>query len=127
MSLQEKVRALRENLGYNQIELAQKAGITAATVSRIESGKTKQLKSNALSRLALSLNVSTDDLISNRKSNLKFDPVDHDPKLKPLLALYRKLTPEKRKQLICYTIFLTHEADILNNYKHMDLIDHLKG
>jgi len=48
MSLGERVIILREKRGMNQKQVSDASGITQATISRIESGQVKQLKSEAL-------------------------------------------------------------------------------
>lgn len=127
MSLKDKVRQMRDTLGYSQIELAERAGITSATISRIESGKTRQLKSDALSRLAKALNLTTDDLVSNDLGKNKFNPANYDPNLRLLLNAFRHLTPEKRKQLLGYAIYLKNEDQIFSNYIREDLTEYMKG
>ena len=56
-----RLRAWREQRGWSQTELGQRAGMTQQTVSEIESGET-QLKMPAAKKLADALNVSLTDL-----------------------------------------------------------------
>ena len=57
MSIGATVRYVRAERGLSQKELADKAGVTQATISRLESGRIKELKSDTLRLLADTLNV----------------------------------------------------------------------
>lgn len=58
----ERIHNSRVQLGLNQRELCEKAGITVSALSRYESGQ-REPKATILARLATSLNVSTDYLL----------------------------------------------------------------
>lgn len=62
-TLGSRVKKIRTMRRWNQADLAKASKITQATISRLESGKTKQLKSAALKRLAKALCTSTDYLV----------------------------------------------------------------
>jgi len=57
-----RLRALREKKGMSLRELADKAGVTFATINRIELGKTSP-RFETLEKLAKALGVSSRDLI----------------------------------------------------------------
>lgn len=59
----ERIHNSRVQLGLNQRELCEKAGITVSALSRYESGQ-REPKATILARLATSLNVSTDYLLA---------------------------------------------------------------
>lgn len=65
MALPDKVKELRQKRGWNQATLAQKSGITQATISRIESGKISQPKMGRLQKLADALGTTIDYLAGN--------------------------------------------------------------
>ena len=77
MSFARKVKEHRENLGMNQAQLAETSDISQATISCIETGQVKQLKSQVLLRLADALGVTVDYLVQDdrplgvRRSDLK--------------------------------------------------------
>ena len=103
MSLK-KVKFLREKMQITQKELAEKSQIAHATISRIESGKIKELKSEAVKRLASALEVSVDYLLGcnkqlkrQRKENLQLNDLVHS---------YEKLSFKGREQLDSYIQFL---------------------
>lgn len=54
---------LRRNLGLNQKELAEQAGISESKLSRIESGETKNINCDTIIKLAKVFHVSTDYLL----------------------------------------------------------------
>lgn len=61
------VRQLRERAGFTQAQLAEKAGMVDATISRIERGRLHP-SAIVIGKLAAALNVATDDLIGRRLS-----------------------------------------------------------
>ena len=62
-SIGELIGDLRRNKGWSQKKLAEKSGVTESTLSRIESGKTKQVDAVALGKIATQLETSTDYLL----------------------------------------------------------------
>ena len=58
-----RVRVLREKNGLTQQELADKIGVTNSQISRLESGKTKNISSFILVALADLFHVSVDYLL----------------------------------------------------------------
>ena len=59
----DRVADLRSSRKWNQKELAQKIGLSASQVSRIESGETKSISSDILVKLAKEFHVSTDYIL----------------------------------------------------------------
>ncbi len=62
-SIGELTKDLREMMNLSQKEFAKRAGISESKLSRIESGATKTIGSDALIKIATTLNVSTDYLL----------------------------------------------------------------
>lgn len=62
MALGDRIRALRNEAGWSQAELALHIGVDAGRVSRYESGRITP-SADALVRLAESLNISIDHLV----------------------------------------------------------------
>ena len=106
MSLGEKVKDLREKKGMNQKQLAQASNITQATISRIESGWVKELKSEALKRLAEALGVTVDFLVDKTERLTPNDIIRSDSTVQDILSGYMKLSPERRAQVIDFVSFL---------------------
>lgn len=61
--LGEQVLLLRKRSGWTQAELAEKAGLTYNTITRLERGVVRDLKGQAVARLADVFGVSTDTLM----------------------------------------------------------------
>ena len=109
MSLEEKVRQLREKRGMNQKQLAEASDITQATISRIESGQVKELKSQALKRLASALGVTVDYLVDKTPRLTLNDLVQSDPTARYILQGYEKLSAAGREQLRNFVRFLEEQ------------------
>lgn len=62
--LGENIRKYRSSLGLTTKDLSEKANVGVATISQIENGKRKSLRTESLEKIALALNVSVNDLIS---------------------------------------------------------------
>jgi transcriptional regulator with XRE-family HTH domain len=63
MALGEKIRALREARRMTQTELAERAQIGQAIISRLEAGLQHEVRSGVLKRLAEALGCTTDWLV----------------------------------------------------------------
>jgi transcriptional regulator with XRE-family HTH domain len=106
MSLAEKVKRAREKLGMNQKQLAATSKITQATISRIESGQVKELKSEALKRLASALRVTVDYLVDKTTELSSQDLIQSDPTAEYILRGYERLSAAGREQLRNFVRFL---------------------
>ena len=77
MVLADRVKELRQKLGWNQATLAKEAKITQATISRIESGKVTQPKMGQLQKLADALGTTIDYLATGyslqRRENMRIE------------------------------------------------------
>ena len=110
MSIGTTVRYLRAERNLSQKELAEKAGVTQATISRLESGRVKELKSDTLRLLADTLSVTADHLmqpltvVENSGDVLKFD---HNARF--LVQGYKDLSAEGRDQLMKFVRFLVSD------------------
>ena len=62
-SIGELIGDLRHNKAWSQKGLAKRASVTESTLSRIESGITKQVDATALGKIAKALDTSTDFLV----------------------------------------------------------------
>ena len=61
-----RIRELRKAKGWSQAELAQRADVTQATVSRIEGGKVASLDLEVFEKLAKALDVHPAVLIDQK-------------------------------------------------------------
>ena len=109
MSLGEKVKALRDKKGMNQKQVAEASGITQATISRVEGGLVKELKSEALRRLAESLGVTMDYLVDKTENLTPSDILSSDTTARNILKGYEKLSRDGRDQLKNFVHFLQEQ------------------
>lgn len=66
MTLGNRIRSRREELGLNQIELAKKTRLTQPTISRIESDKLMP-KATTLIVLAVSLDLAPNEFLKDER------------------------------------------------------------
>ncbi|MEN6372818.1 MAG: helix-turn-helix transcriptional regulator [Armatimonadota bacterium] len=97
MKFGDKVKYLREKWGMNQKELADRSAITQATISRIESGQVKELRSDTMKRLATALRVKVDYLVSESDEPRLDDILQTDDKALAILLKIWKVLPEQSK------------------------------
>ena len=57
-----KIKEIRESKRLTQEELAEKSGISRQTISAIENGKTKDVKSGTIIAIAEALGTTLDDI-----------------------------------------------------------------
>ena len=112
MSLGKKIKTLRGKRNMNQKRLAEISQITQATISRIESGQVKELKSEALKRLAVALGVPVDYLVGRTNELTPTDIFQSDPLAKDLLRSYEKLSAAGRNQLENFIRFLESQEEV---------------
>jgi transcriptional regulator with XRE-family HTH domain len=105
----EKVRVKRAEKGLTQAELAKQAGVTQATISRIESGELTQLMSDALKRLAAALEVTVDFLVGDKSKMELEDSLAADESFRVIYRGYEKLSEEKRQQVREFVEFLKQQ------------------
>lgn len=98
--LGEIVRSRRQELGWNQLELCQRTGISPAVLNRIESGQTSQPSPSKLARLAEVLDLDLGELFTAVGLPGASELL---PSFEPYLrAKYGNLPPEARAQLAEY-------------------------
>jgi len=86
-TLGDVLRVQRGKLNMNQRQLARASGITPATISRLESGQVKELKSEALKKLADALNITVDFLVGRTAHLTPDDVIQLDPHLESILQM----------------------------------------
>jgi transcriptional regulator with XRE-family HTH domain len=110
MALADKVKELRKRLGWNQATLAQKSGITQATISRIESGKVTQPMMGQLHKLADALGVTIDYLVGD-SIQVSFNDLSKDKQAQIVFRGWGKLSAKGRQQLADFAHFLEQQEE----------------
>lgn len=101
-----RIRELRERNGLNIKELSDLSGVTQATISRIESGKVKELRWDSLKKLANSLAVSVDYLTGREPQiDLRYLAL-FDKKIHELLRVYADLSVNSQELVRDFAVFL---------------------
>jgi len=99
-NIQDRITELREQNGWSKAELAERIGIDASRMGRIESGETKSVGDDVILALAKAFGVSTDFLLG-----ISDDPEPNNYNIKDL-----GLTVEAAKNLYTEKI----DPDVLN-------------
>ena len=98
MALADKVKELRQKLGWKQVTLSQKSGVPQATISRIESGRVTQPKMGQLRKLADALGI-TIDYLAGDSIQMSFDDLRKDKQAQVVFRGWGKLSATEKQQL----------------------------
>ena len=60
-----RVKALRQQNGWSQLELARRSGVAQPTISFLEKGATRRPSVETVAKLALALGVTPDDILND--------------------------------------------------------------
>jgi transcriptional regulator with XRE-family HTH domain len=93
-----RVRALRKALGFTQVQLAKRVGVSQSAVSDIERGDTTYVLGPTLSSLAAALRTNTDWLMSGNGSAAPV--IQTDDSESELLAMFRAMDAQSRAALL---------------------------
>lgn len=97
MSLRENVKSARERMGLTQVQLAKRVGVSQATISEIESGKSSDIASSTLFQLADALAVDPRALLTEEPVESAQRPPFHEEEA--ILKLFRRLSAENQRLL----------------------------
>jgi len=98
MTLGQAIRAIRQEAGLSQKELAEAAGIDQSYLSMIESGQRRNPGTKVIVRLAQALQVSIDDLAA-RAGYLPFAQPE-DPLSERAMRLFRQLPRWRQEDVL---------------------------
>lgn len=105
----QRIRLLREKRDMNQKQLAEASEITRATISRIETGKVKEVKSEALMKLAGALGVTVDYLVGKSEEMSPDDIIRADTRMKDVLSDMYHLGPSRRQEVEDFVRYLLEQ------------------
>lgn len=98
----ERIRALRQQRGLNQEQLAELANLNRVTVAKYESGRVEP-GAQALARIADAMDVTVDEILGRQESETKQEDLDvlalreqlrRDPNTRILFDAAMKAKPE---------------------------------
>ena len=104
MTIGNRIKEIRQDLNYSQIQLSKLAGLTPAAICQYESGSRKPTI-EAVLRLASALSVSVETLIGDER----VDTIDSTVP-QTLLRHYSKLSDQDKKHLDEYIKLLVKKS-----------------
>ena len=122
MKIGQRIAALREAKGWNQSELAKRAGVTASAINQIESGLTRRPSIETLFPIADALDVDARELAG-------LPPTADADLAKALSNLIREMPEDRVKDIARYAQYQASQvtrllaSDTFSRY--MTLIDRL--
>ena len=109
MTLAEKLKERRNQLGWKQVTLSQKSGVLQATISRMESGKVTQPKMEQLRKIADALGV-TIDYLAGDNLQMSFDDLSKDKQAQVVFRGWGKMSVGEKQQLADLVSFFEQRA-----------------
>lgn len=112
MNVKDRIIQKRKELGFNQTELAKKAGLKPPAISQYESG-VRNPSYDAMLKLSNALGVKVDYLISGIEDESDFSL---DSMSEILVKIFQKLTITKKEEIINYALLSTGQK------KHIEIL-----
>ena len=103
MSVANRIRNRRAELGITQTELARVAKLTPAAISQFEAGSRKP-SFDALSKLANALKVTTDYLLGRKQPS--YEDILADPRVSVMFRGIMKLSEKDKETMLEFYEFL---------------------
>ena len=110
MTLAEKVRSLRQKMGWTQSALAAHAELTQATVSRIEGGLVTQPRMEQLQKIAKALGTTIDHLAGDGPQ-VPINEVLKDTNAQVVFRGWGNLSSAQREQLASLVKFFEQQEE----------------
>ena len=106
-----KIKNLRENLGYSFQDLSEITGISKSTLQRYETGNIKNIPMDKFEILANALKTTPYKLMSwDNGNNFLLSE-----KEKKIISIYRKLPTEKQNEVLNYANYQLSQVKIKDN------------
>lgn len=100
MNLSSTLKKRRKELNLTLLQIADKVGVSEATVQRWESGNIKSLRYNRISKLAEVLNISPAELMGWDEKNLTTTSDEISPAGHEMLTILNNLDDDTQKKLL---------------------------
>lgn len=110
-----RIKALREELGLKQEELAKKMSVSPSSIGMYETNK-REPNNELILKLAEFFNVSTDYLLGKsdiRNPNTQEDDILNEAMIGMSKEDYEKLTDAQKKQIRDFAIFVKNQNNDL--------------
>ena len=106
MTVGEKIKTLRKQLGLTQTELGEKLGVQKNAVSKWETGRVDDIPGSKIRVMAALFGVSPAYLIDDEEQSLRFDDFTY-----AMFNETRDLPEEKKQMLLEMARFMRAEAE----------------
>ena len=103
MSVSDRIKSRRTELGVTQTELARVAKLTPAAISQFESGARKP-SFDAISKLATALKITTDYLLGRKRP--EYENILADPKVSVMFRGIMELSEKDKESMLEFYDFL---------------------
>lgn len=114
MSIGERIKARRLELGLTLEDVGKKLGVNRSTVKRYEDGKTQRIRQDTLEKLAVVLDT-TPEYLMGWDSPANQNKLDLDGEILVLAREMQKLPEDKRNLLKSIVKAMSETADKENN------------
>lgn len=101
LSIGQRIKYMREQRKYTQVELAKKAGVGQAAISNLETDSSRKPSAPTLLRLAAALDCNPNWFLDGIGDPSTWQPVTKDSEAE-ILARYRKMSPEARVTFLAF-------------------------
>ncbi len=101
LSIGQRIKYMREQRKYTQVELAKKAGVGQAAISNLETDSSRKPSAPTLLRLAAALDCNPNWFLDGIGDPSTWQPVTKDAEAE-VLARYRKMSPEARVAFLAF-------------------------
>lgn len=111
MNVKDLIKSKRIEHGYTMKELAEKVGVSEATISRWESGFIATMKQTKIAALARALEISPADLVPGTTETTGISFSDHE---ESLIKKYRQLDADGKRavdDMIDFKLFQQNQKD----------------
>jgi transcriptional regulator with XRE-family HTH domain len=109
MDIGERVRSLRKGKGMTQDDLADEVGLVDQIyISRLETGRLKNVRPDVLKALSETLGVSVEYLLLGESAETGVSSPSQQP-VQGFLSTFFMLPPSKQSQVIDFTTFISRE------------------
>lgn len=102
MSISERMRKRRDELGYTKKQVAEIIGVSESTILRWESGDIKNMGTDKVESLAKALKCSPAYLMGWEDIDAKYQLID----------LYEQATDEEKREILAFAEFKTKKKSL---------------
>lgn len=107
MTIGQKIKALRREQGFTQVELGKLLGVQKNAVSKWECGRVEDIPGQKIKAMAALFGVPLSYLIDDELEDIHLVISDQDPQISAILELAKRLNAQGLERLKQYAADLT--------------------